>query len=330
MAGARKIVTSLAAIAAAFSPAVADVAKLHQNNSIHYPDFKSGGRQASVKRKLERYYGKGIYNYNKELVDKVDASQGWCKRLLGLITYDKVVSVAKNNWNITDRQPGAGGGGGAARSSAFNSTRSHHHIARGAAVDAPHYDEAAEVNDLINKIKDKGGFEEYGDSVEFLLLSCTIYMVKGEGAEHDKIMSAANHNARCMYANFGAQVRAEIFASSKAELVDYRAERAEIDAEVKREFRDRTAGGKTAHVFAMAMTGAEELEEGHADRDKRCVGRLNATVAAVDAETLRVGPHNVGRFVNYPFHRWFLVVMTLHLGVVLPVETAVCEMALWA
>ena len=90
------------------------------------------------------------------------------------------------------------------------------------------------------------------------------------------------------------------------------------------------AGGKTAHVFAMAMTGAEELEEGHADRDKRCVGRLNATVAEVDAETLRISHKNKGRFAEHPFHRWFLVVLTLHLGVVLPVETAVCELALWA
>ena len=323
-----KIVASLTALVAAFSPAAAGVGKLHQMNSIHYPDFKSGGRQDSVKRKVERYYGKGHYPHDAELVANVNASQKWCERLLGLITYDKVVSVMKNNWNINDSQPGSGGG--ATRSSAFNATRSHHHIARGAAVDTPHYDEAAEVNDLINKIKDKGGFEEYGDSVEFLLLACTIYMVKGEGAEHDKIMSAANHNARCMYANFGVQVRDGNFASSKAELVDFREDRGEIDAEVKKEFRERTADGQTAYVLAVAESGAEELEEGHADRDKRCVGRLNATVAAVDAETLRVGPHNVGRFVNYPFHRWFLVVMTLHLGVVLPVETAVCEMALWA
>ena len=164
MAGARKVVTSLAAIAAAFSPDVADVAKLHQSNSIHYPDFKSGGTQATVKRKLERYYGKGIYKYDKELVDKVDACMDWCQRLLGLITYDKVVSVAKNNWNITDRQASSGLGAGS-RSSAFNANMTHHHIARGATVDAPHYAEAAEVNDLINKIKDKGGFEEYGDSV---------------------------------------------------------------------------------------------------------------------------------------------------------------------
>ena len=81
MAGARKIVTSLAAVAAAFSPAVADVAKLHQSNSIHFPDFKTGGRQRSVKEKLERYYGKGVYNYDKELVDKVDACMDWCERL---------------------------------------------------------------------------------------------------------------------------------------------------------------------------------------------------------------------------------------------------------
>ena len=329
MAGARKIVTSLAAIAAAFSPDVADVAKLHQNNSIHYPDFKSGGRQASVKRKLERYYGKGGYKYDAEPVAKVDACQSWCKRLLGLLTYDKVASVAKNHYNITDRQAHSGLGA-AARSSAFNANMTHHHIARGAAVDAPHYVEAAEVNDLINKIKDKGGFEDYGQSVEFLLLACTIYMVKGEGAEHDKIMSAANHNARCMYANFGAQVRAKNFASSKAELVDFREDRGEIGDAVKREFRERTAGGKTAHVFAMAMTGAEELREGHADRGKRCVGRLNATVAAVDEEALRVTHGKADRFVNYAFHRWFLLVLTLHLGVVLPVETAVCEMALWA
>jgi hypothetical protein len=254
MAGARKVVTSLAAVAAAFSPDVADVAKLHKMNSIHYPDFKSGGNQDSVKRKVERYYGKGHYNYDAELVDKVDACMDWCQRLLGLITYDKVVSVAKNHWNITDRQASSGKGAGA-RSSAFGAKRTSHHIARGAAVEAPHVAEAAEVNDLMNKIKDKGGFEEYGQSVEFLLLACTIYMVKGEGAEHDKIMSAAGHNARCMYANFGAQVRAGNFASSKAELVDYREDRAEIDAEVKREFRERTAGGQTVYVLAMAQTG---------------------------------------------------------------------------
>jgi hypothetical protein len=250
-----KIVAALTALAAAFSPAAAGVAKLHQSNSIHFPDFKTGGRQRSVKEKLERYYGKGDYNYNKELVDKVDACMDWAERLLGLITYDKVASVVKNNWNINDRQPGARGGGGASRSSAFLANMSHHHIARGAAMDAPHYAEAAEVNDLINKIKAKGGFEDYGQSVEFVLLSCTIYMLNGTGAEHDKIMSAAGQNARCMYANFGAQVRAGNFASSKAELVDYREDRAEIDAEVKREFRERTAGGQTVYVLAMAQTG---------------------------------------------------------------------------
>jgi len=324
-----KIVAALTAVAAAFSPAVADVAKLHQSNSIHHPDFKTNGRQRPLREKLERYYGKGGFRYDTELVEKVDACMDWCKRLLGLITYDKVVSVAKNNWNITDRQAHSGLGA-AARSSAFGGFRTSHHIARGATVEAPHYAEAAEVNDLINKIQAKGGFEEYGDSVEFLLLACSIYMVKGTGAEHDKIMSAAGHNARCMYAHFGVQVRAGNFASSKAELVDFREDRGEIDAEVKREFRERTAGGKTAHVFAMAMTGAEELEEGHADRDKRCVGRLNATVAAVDAEVLRVSGDKADRFVEYPFHRWFLVVLTLHLGLVLPVETAVCELALWA
>ena len=144
MARAKKIVTTLAAVAAAFSPAVADVGKLHQMNSIHYPDFKSCGWQDSVKRKLERYYGKGDYTYNKELVDKVDACAKWCERLLGLITYDKVVSVAKNHWNITDRQASSGKGAGA-RSSAFGAKRTSHHIARGAAVEAPHVAEAAEV-----------------------------------------------------------------------------------------------------------------------------------------------------------------------------------------
>ena len=42
---------TLAALAAAFSPAAAGVAKLHQTNSIHYPDFKSGMGQDSVKRR---------------------------------------------------------------------------------------------------------------------------------------------------------------------------------------------------------------------------------------------------------------------------------------
>ena len=66
--------------------------------------------------------------------------------------------------------------------------------------------------------------------------------------------------------------------------------RAEIDAEVKKEFRERTANGQKVHVFAMAETGAEELEEGHADYHKRCVPRVNATVATVDADVLRVTP----------------------------------------
>ncbi len=324
-----KIVASLAALTAAFSPAATGVA-LHQNNSIHYPDFKSGGRQASVKRKIERYYGKGHYTYNEELVKKVDACMKWCERLLALITYDKVASVAKNHWNITDRQASSGLGA-ASRSSAFNASKTHHHIARGAAMEAPHYAEAAKVNELINNIKDKGGFTEYGDSVEFLLLACSIYMHKGTGAEHDKIMSAAGHNARCMYANYNMQVRAGNFASSKDELVEFREERGcEFHDAVKREFQERTADGKTAHVFAMAMTGAEELEEGHADRDKRCVGRLNATVAAVDAETLRVPGSNAARFADHAFHHWFLLVFTLHLGVVLPVGKAALDIALWA
>ena len=44
----------------------------------------------------------------------------------------------------------------------------------------------------------------------------------------------------------------------------------EIDAEVKSEFRERTAGGKKAHVFAMAMTGAEELEGRSRGRRMAC------------------------------------------------------------
>ena len=324
-----KIVASLAALTAAFSPAATGVA-LHQNNSIHYPDFKSGGRQASVKRKIERYYGKGNYTYNKELVAKVDACMDLCERLLGFLTYDKVVSVAKNNWNITDRQASSGRGAGN-RSSALFSMKIQHHIGRGATVDAPHYAEAAEVNDLMNQIKEKGGFDNYQDSVEFLLLACTIYMLNGTGPEHDKIMSAAGHNARCMYAAFGVQVRGKSFEASDATLVDFREERGrEIADAVKREFRERTAGGQTAYVLAVAESGAMELPEGHPDRDKRCVGRLNATVAAVDAETLRVPGSNAARFADHAFHHWFLLVFTLHLGVVLPVGKAALDIALWA
>ena len=72
------------------------------------------------------------------------------------------------------------------------------------------------------------------------------------------------------------------------------------------------------------------LEEDHADYHKRTVPRLNATVAKVDAEVLRANGMKPGRFVDHAFHHWFLLALTLHLGVVLPYETAVLEIALWA
>ena len=98
---------------------------------------------------------------------------------------------------------------------------------------------------------------------------------------------------------------------------------------VQHEFRKRTADGQKVKVLAFAQTGAEQLPLGHADYDKRCVGRVNATVAEVDGATLRIGGKNRGRFANHAIHAWYLLVLTLHLGLGLPTDAEPLKVARW-
>merc|ERR1719163_1523324 len=61
----------------------ADVGGLHQTNSLGLPFFVTGGTQGSLKRKI------------------VKDAYPLCRDLLAYLTYNPVISVAKNIWNIT-------------------------------------------------------------------------------------------------------------------------------------------------------------------------------------------------------------------------------------
>ena len=302
---------------------------LHESNSLDLPYFVTGGTQRSLKEKLNKFYGKtGEFPYDPQLVAKVEACYDDCEKLLGLLTHDPVVSVAKNIWNVTDPAHGLLGAG--SRSSALLSMRCNHHIARGAANEAGLYEEAAEVHRLITDIKARGGFDAYEHQVEFFLLASSMYLVHGTSDAHAKILSAIPLNARCAYAFFNGKVRAGEEISGKAEIVDFLEERGRTIAdEVVREFRKRTAEDQKVKVLAFAQTGAEELPLDHADFDKRCVPRLNATVAEVDGATLRITKCNAGRFADHAFHAWYLLVLTLHLGLGLPTDAEPLKVARW-
>ena len=302
---------------------------LHESNSLDIPYFVTGGTQTSLKRKLERFYGTGDhYEYDEELVKNVKAAYPLCRDLLGLLTWDPVMSVAKNIYNVTD--PAHNKCGAGCRSSALLGMMTNHHIARGAKVDAELFTEAAEVDHLFTEIKALGGFDDYQASVEFVLLACSMYMVHGSGDAHAKIMSAVPLNARCAYAFFNGKVRANELISDKGVIVDFLEERGRaISDVVQHEFRERTAGTKTAKVLAIAQSGAEQLPLGHADYHKRCVPRLNATVAEVDGETLRLHHASPGRFANHAIHAWYLLTLTLHLGLCLPTDAEPLKVARW-
>ena len=301
---------------------------LHESNSLDIPYFVTGGRQDSLKNKLDRFYGTGGRTYDAELVAKVKACYDDCEKVLGLLTWHPVMSVAKNIFNVTDPAHGLLGAG--SRSSAFNSMRCIHHISRGAANEAGLYEEAAEVHRLITDIKARGGFTDYQASVEFFLLASSMYLVHGTSDAHAKILSAVPLNARCAYAFFNGKVRAGEEISGKAHLVDFLEERGRTIAdEVVRAFRKHTADDQKVKVLAFAQTGAEELPLGHADFDKRCVPRLNATVAEVDGATLRVTGCNAGRYADHAFHAWYLLTLTLHLGLWLPLDAGDLEKARW-
>ena len=304
----------------------ADVGGLHQTNSLGLPFFVTGGTQKSLRNKLNRFYGKEDYEYDEELVKNVKASYPLCRELLGYLTFNPVISVAKNIWNITD--PAHGHFGAGARSSAFLGMMTHHHGARGAAFDAESYEEAGIVDRLITDIKALSGFDDYQQQVEFLLLACSMYLVHGEGDAHAKILSAVPLNARCQYAFFNGKVRANQLMSSKGEIVKFLEERGrEISDKVVRAFRKRTAGGKTVKFLAFAETGAMQLPPGHADFHKRCVPRVNATVAEADGETLQVKGQD--RFAEHAIHAWYLLVFMLHLGLGLPTDAEPLKEARW-
>ena len=281
-----------------------------------------------MKEKLDRFYGKGLYKYDEELVKNVKEAYPLCRDLLAFLTFDPVMSVAKNIYNITDpadRNMGAG-----SRSSALLSMKCNHHIARGAANDAELFTEAAEVHRLFTEIKALGGFDNYQESVEFVLLASSMYMVHGSGDAHAKILSAVPLNARCACAFFNAKVRANQLMSGKGEIVDFLEERGRTIAdEVVRAFRKHTADDQKVKVLAFAQTGAEQLPSGHADFHKRCVPRVNATVAEVDGATLRVTGNKTGRFADHAVHAWYLLVFTLHLGLGLPTDAGALEKARW-
>jgi len=301
---------------------------LHEENSLDLPYFVTGGIQQSLGKKLRRFYGKGEYNYDEELVKNVKDAYPLCKDLLGYLTFHPVISVAKNVWNVTD--PAHNHFGAGCRSSALLGFRTNHHIARGAANEAGLYEEATEVDRLFTEIKALGGFDDYGQSVEFVLLACSMYLVHSTGDAHAKILSAVPLNARCAYAFFNGKVRAGEEISGKAHLVDFLEERGRTIAdEVVRAFRKHTADDQKVKVLAFAQTGAEQLPPGHADFNKRCVPRLNATVAEVDGETLSVRGNNAGRFADHAFHAWYLLVLTLHLGLGLPTDAEPLKVARW-
>ena len=141
---------------------------------------------------------------------------------------------------------------------------------------------------------------------------------------------AHDRRGRCAYAFFNGKVRAGEEISGKAHLVDFLEERGRTIAdEVVRAFRKHTADDQKVKVLAFAQTGAEELPPGHADFDKRCVPRLNATVAEVDGATLRVTGCNAGRYADHAFHAWYLLVLTLHLGLGLPTDAEPLKVARW-
>ena len=308
----------------------ADVGGLHQTNSLGLPFFVTGGTQGSLKRKLDKFYGKGKFEgkYDATLVKNVKDAYPLCRDLLAYLTYNPVISVAKNIWNITD--PAHGHMGAGSRSSAFNGMMTHHHGARGAAFDADQYEEAGIVDRLITDIKALSGFDDYQQQVEFLLLACSMYMVHGSGDAHAKIMSAIPLNARCQYAFFNAKVRNDELISSKGEIVKFLEKRGrEISDKVQRAFRKRTAGGQKVKFLAFAQTGAMQLPPGHADFHKRCVPRVNATVAETDGATLRVTKCDVGRFANHAIHAWYLVTLLLHLGLGLPTDADALEEMQW-
>jgi len=157
-----------------------------------------------------------------------------------------------------------------------------------------------------------------------------MYMVHGSGDAHAKIMSAIPLNARCQYAFFNAKVRNDELISSKGEIVKFLEKRGrEISDKVQRAFRKRTAGGQKVKFLAFAQTGAMQLPPGHADFHKRCVPRVNATVAETDGATLRVTKCDVGRFANHAIHAWYLVTLLLHLGLGLPTDADALEEMQW-
>merc|ERR1719399_2301470 len=112
----------------------ADVGGLHQTNSLGLPFFVTGGTQQGLGKKLRRFYGKGEYSHDPQLVKNVKDAYPLCQDLLGYLTFNPVISVAKNIWNVTD--PAHGHVGAGSRSSAFLGMMTHHHGARGAAFDA--------------------------------------------------------------------------------------------------------------------------------------------------------------------------------------------------
>ena len=146
-----------------------------------------------------------------------------------------------------------------------------------------------------------------------------------------KIMSAVPLNGNCcQFAFFNAKVRNNQLISSKGEIVKFLEKRGrEISDKVVRAFRKRTAGGKTVKFLAFAQTGAMQLPPGHADFHKRCVPRVNATVAEVDGATLRITGGTAGRFADHAIHAWYLVTLLLHLGLGLPTDADALEEMQW-
>ena len=193
----------------------ADVSEaLRKGNSIHFAGLLDSLRQKGVGYKLDKYYKKGGLAFQA----RVDSQLEKAKRLLLLECCNRVMAVATNRFNVADASAHGNSNAGN-RSSASLGARTRHHLRRGARAEADCYVEAAEADRLMTEIMTASGESNYGQQLEFLLLVATIYLVKGTGDAHSKIMSALGHHFRCAYAAFAVGVRAGRYESCRDALV---------------------------------------------------------------------------------------------------------------
>ena len=274
--------------------------------------------------KLDKYqYGGAAFQA------RVEGQLENAKKLLLLECCDDRMSTATNRFNVADTSMHDHANPGA-RSSASLGKGTRHHQVRGARAEASCYVEAAEADRLMTEIRTASGERDYGKQLEFLLTVCTIYLVKGKGDAHDKIMSALGNHFRCAYANFAAGVRANRYESSRDALVAVLKQRGEkFGAAVNKEFQDRfaAAAGGEVKVLVLGQPGPKELPRDHPDFESRMVPQVCATVASFTEATAKT--QGFGRFAEHAIHAWFLLLLTLHFGIALPTEAARLMAARW-